>query len=249
MLAVSINCTDACPYSLYPDTLRRDRTASPSLAFSVSAMAYYVTISEEDMTGKLMVGAVRILPLCIMLLALPAIITAQSIPPPPPPPPSTPQPTQPDGCADAYFIGVHGVREGPDLNGQGPSDLLKEIWKTFEHIAHDAGKRNVTRHYLRYPNPNQPSWDVVGNLGYILGAKIRGVMELNKFVRETVLKECPKDKNPKIVLVGYSLGAWVINDWLDGNNDLWDYIRAVELYADPLWYRFGPAFPTDPFSN
>lgn len=58
--------------------------------------------------------------------------------------------------------------------------------------------------------------------------------------------------------MGYSLGAWVINDWLLSktlinyikwdfkNKDLWKYIRAVELYGDPLWYRFGPAFPADP---
>jgi hypothetical protein len=85
--------------------------------------------------------------------------------------------------------------------------------------------------------------DVVRNLGFLVGAKVRGVLKLNKFVRETVLTEC---ENPKIVLVGNSLGAWVINEWLNFNKDLWGYISAVELYGDTLWHRFGPASLGDP---
>jgi hypothetical protein len=63
--------------------------------------------------------------------------------------------------------------------------------------------------------------------------------ELGKRVRE-VLETCSE---PKIVLVGYSVGALVINQWLSRHQDLWSYIRAVELYGDPMWRRYGPPFP------
>jgi Cutinase len=70
-----------------------------------------------------------------------------------------------------------------------------------------------------------------------------------------VLRECP---NPRIFLVGYSLGSWVIDEWLSrekeqgGGKDLWDYIKAVELYGDPLWYRRGSAYlggPVDTYGG
>jgi hypothetical protein len=42
--------------------------------------------------------------------------------------------------------------------------------------------------------------------------------------------------------VGYSTGALVINEWLNKNKELWQYISAVELYGDVLWHRHGPPF-------
>lgn len=51
-----------------------------------------------------------------------------------------------------------------------------------------------------------------------------------------MLRSCPTQK---IVLVGYSLGAWIIDDWLsrNTNKDVWPNIVAVELYGDPIWHR------------
>ena len=42
----------------------------------------------------------------------------------------------------------------------------------------------------------------------------------------------------------YSLGAWIVNDWLSRpeNKSLWPNIRAVVLYGDPLWHRSGQGF-------
>jgi hypothetical protein len=143
--------------------------------------------------------------------------------------PANCQPTA--GCADAYFIGAHGT--GEDEN----SPVIVETWEEFNILAGLAGINNVDYYSLEYEAPPP---DSVEKIIELLGARDRGVDELHKHIRETVLKEC---KNPKIVLVGYSLGAWVIDEWLSKHQDLWSYIRAVELYGDPMWYRFGPAFP------
>jgi hypothetical protein len=39
----------------------------------------------------------------------------------------------------------------------------------------------------------------------------------------------------KIALVGYSMGAWVINKWLKDHPSEWILISAVVLYGDPCW--------------
>jgi Cutinase len=39
----------------------------------------------------------------------------------------------------------------------------------------------------------------------------------------------------KIVLVGYSMGAWVINKWLVDHRSEWPMIKGVLLYGDPCW--------------
>jgi len=37
----------------------------------------------------------------------------------------------------------------------------------------------------------------------------------------------------KIVLVGYSMGAWVINKWLVDYSSEWKMIKGVLMYGDP----------------
>ena len=39
----------------------------------------------------------------------------------------------------------------------------------------------------------------------------------------------------KIALVGYSMGAWVINDWIMQHSGEWNMIKAVVLYGDPCY--------------
>ena len=41
----------------------------------------------------------------------------------------------------------------------------------------------------------------------------------------------------KVALVGYSMGAWVINKWLKDHSSELSMIKAVALYGDPCWDR------------
>jgi hypothetical protein len=145
----------------------------------------------------------------------------------------------PAGCADAYFIGAHGTAEGPDGSGRATSRVLLETAVHF--LREKPGNARVKVDYLVYPAADltyllllAPELAAALFINDLIAAKDSGVIALNEHVRNTVLRECP---NPKIVLVGYSLGAWVIDDWLSRreNEILWQHIRAVELYGDPQW--------------
>ena len=139
---------------------------------------------------------------------------------------------------DAYFIGAHGTFEGPDGSGTAKSQAIVETAVGFlKELKAKLGQAVVDVHYLEYPSPGVSVLPTI-TIDDFISAKDKGVDALDRHVRNTVLNECI---NPKIVLVGYSLGAWVINEWLgrEENKNLWPNIRAVELYGDPLWHRSG----------
>ena len=136
------------------------------------------------------------------------------------------------GCVNAHFIGVHGTLEGPDALNLVPfvSKVIDETWKNFYGLAKERGEDNVKGCALDY----------AGSLENLLaGAVDPGVEELDEYIRDEILKVCPTQS---IVLAGYSLGAWIIDDWLRRNKDVWPNIVAVELYGDPLWHRAGNAY-------
>jgi len=130
-----------------------------------------------------------------------------------------------NNCPNVYFIGVHGI--GEDAG----SPELDETWQVF-----NANRpTDKTAHYisLAYHAPDFKSWNDIANL--IVPAEQEGVQNLTVLIRKEnngILRNCPTQS---IVLVGYSLGAWIVNDWLDKNMDIWPNIVAVELYGDPLW--------------
>jgi Cutinase len=112
-------------------------------------------------------------------------------------------------------------------------------------VQEEVKGKNIKAYYIDYPSPLffKSKDGLIKFIDNTINGVRGGVKNLNAYVRETVLKEC---KNPKVVLVGYSIGALVINKWLSKEktkNDLWDYISAVELYGDPLWHRYGPPYP------
>jgi cutinase len=131
-------------------------------------------------------------------------------------------------CADTYFIGMHGTAEGPDGQNQILSQVIGETWENFYDLATELGK-NVKGYAIEY---HAPVWQAP-----ISGVNAgRGSVALN----EHVLKIEESCAAPSIVLAGYSLGAWAINNWLSEHEDRWGQILAVELYGDPLWYRLVP---------
>jgi hypothetical protein len=145
---------------------------------------------------------------------------------------------EPTGCLDAYFIGMHGTAEGPDGPNQILSQVIGETWENFHDLATKAGK-NVRGYAIDYP---APVWTVATH-AVIANVAIGKAALGNRFNK--IRESCVLPKLPSVVLVGYSLGAWVINEWLSAPETqvFWWLIEAVELYGDPLWSRFGPAFP------
>ena len=137
-----------------------------------------------------------------------------------------------NNCPDVYFIGVHGT-----LQDAG-SPELDETWKIFD--ANRPADQTARYISLVYHSPDFKSWEDAANLFF--PAEQEGLKNLNVLIRKEnngILKNCPTQR---IVLVGYSLGSWIVNDWLSKNENLWSHIRAVVLYGDPLWHRSGQGF-------
>jgi hypothetical protein len=134
------------------------------------------------------------------------------------------------------FIGVHGSIEGPDGSGRADSPTIVETRNAFEALAKEKGKVPQSE-LLLYIAPDWNSWleDLIHEA---LPYEQRGREELSRLI-QAVLKRCPTQN---IVLTGYSFGAWIINDWLGKNPDIWPNIRGVVLYGDPLWERTGPPY-------
>ena len=65
-----------------------------------------------------------------------------------------------------------------------------------------------------------------------IDAKNRGVEQLDKEI-VSIRNRCV---DPKIVLTGYSLGAWAIDYSLIHRREHWPYIRGIVLYGDPQFY-------------
>jgi Cutinase len=141
--------------------------------------------------------------------------------------------TPPPGCVDAYFIGVHGVQQDAG------SPEIEETWRAF--AANVPPGKTALYNSLPYHAPDFKSWADPANL--FGPSEAEGVRYLDLTIKPEnngILKIlCPMQS---IVLVGYSLGAWVVNDWLSKNPGLWPNIRAVVLYGAPLWRRSGQGY-------
>jgi hypothetical protein len=99
--------------------------------------------------------------------------------------------------------------------------------------------------YVQYPDVHPGKWDVLDAAhnptmhGPLTAAVNAGVKALQDHVAAWV-KGCRLGQL-KIALVGYSMGAWVINKWLKEHPEEWIVIGAVVLYGDPCyWYKPGP---------
>jgi hypothetical protein len=113
--------------------------------------------------------------------------------------------TPPPGCVDAYFIGVHGTQQDAG------SPEIEETWDAFAKNTPQGKTTLYTR--LFYHAPDFKDWTDSANLFF--PAEQTGVQELTNVIKGTpngilygILEKCPTQS---IVLVGYSLGAWIVN--------------------------------------
>jgi predicted esterase len=144
------------------------------------------------------------------------------------------QPAANSRCGAPVMFGLHGMGEGP--SGSDPK-LSAEIsdFDAAQNIISGA----VLMDFVPYPTVKPSKWDVLDaiNKGPLTKAVKTGESHLQSYVA-TWAKGCKASKD-KIALVGYSMGAWVINEWLKDNPKEWRLIKAVVLYGDPCW-RDGP---------
>lgn len=133
-------------------------------------------------------------------------------------------------CADAYLIGLHGMLQGPDSRDDTlqKSQEIAETGRILKTLK--PNNRTLALDSLNYHVP--ATW----NIPEIPQGVPPAVAALSTKIAE-VRSGCATQS---FVLVGYSFGAWVIEEWLSENRPLWNLIKAVEVYGDPLWCRSAP---------
>lgn len=136
------------------------------------------------------------------------------------------------GCPTAEIIGVHGTNEGPSSTESKDSPEIKATFAAFAADEQERGEHGARLQYYAYPTVTfadylPVNWPALATTIDDYASELEG--ELASFSYS-----CP---HTPISLVGYSLGALLINNMLTSYGDEWDFIDAVELYGDPCWYN------------
>src|SRR5579862_2509543 len=129
-------------------------------------------------------------------------------------------------CANTVpvFFGLHGMYEGPSKTVQTISPEIQGF--DYEQNLISGA---VLNYPVSYPTATASLRDMIH-----LGKKVAtGVKHLQSDLA-AYTKGCTREQD-KVALVGYSMGAWVIDTWLGTHPREWKKIRAVVLYGDPCW--------------
>ena len=135
-------------------------------------------------------------------------------------------------CPAAEIIGVHGTGEGPSSTNSKNSPEIKATFAAFTTDEQKLGTSGARLVY--YPSPTVTFAD------YLVAAWPKLYQVVNGYAGELEAElegfshDCP---GTPISLVGYSLGALLINNMLSSYSNEWNFIDAVELYGDPCWYN------------
>jgi hypothetical protein len=137
--------------------------------------------------------------------------------------PSAPPATSDPNCGRPVMFGLHGMAEGP-------SRTIAAISPELESI--DTDQNAISGAVLMAPIPYTTvyanAWSVLFKTAY---AVITGENNLESAIKSWTAG-CATSQD-KIALVGYSMGAWVINKWIMDHPLERFMIKAVVLFGDP----------------
>jgi hypothetical protein len=131
------------------------------------------------------------------------------------------------------FFGLHGMAEGPsNENGSGQIHTISPELLSFDDDQ-NAISGAVLIAPVGYPTVYASAWDVLDTIH--LGPLTKAVNDAESALQTDITgysKGCSVFQD-KIALVGYSMGAWAINKWIEDHPLEWPMIKAVVLYGDP----------------
>jgi hypothetical protein len=130
-------------------------------------------------------------------------------------------------CTAPVFFGVHGMNEGP-------SPSISAVSPEILSFADQNAVASVGIFPVSYTTVYPSAWSVISSL---YSALDNGENALQADIA-AYSKGCSASQD-KIALVGYSMGAWVINKWIMDNPSEWNMIKAVVLYGDPCYASGG----------
>jgi hypothetical protein len=119
---------------------------------------------------------------------------------------------------------VHGIGQGPTVSH--PQLSQSPTLYTFATDLRDT--TSFTARPVPYPAADGfnlvATWDTYMN---------DGVRNLQSDITQGNNSTCAGYRH--IALVGYSMGAWVIDKWLQQHKSEWNEVTAVTLFGDPCW--------------
>lgn len=132
--------------------------------------------------------------------------------------------------APPVFFGLHGMNEGPSDTVGTISTLIVDL---------DRAQNDISGAVLNSPIPYPiVSFSSFITLKHLPATVLEDGVQAGENNLQERLKSWTQGCTPsqdKIVLVGYSMGAWVINKWLMEHSNEWGWIKGVLLYGDPCW--------------
>jgi cutinase len=144
----------------------------------------------------------------------------------------------PSSCPTALLLGLHGMNEGPSDKMPKVSATLAETFAAFRSDTIKRGDKGVKTDALSYKTVTIEDFSTLNGVDdvdrTVNGTAISLLTDLQAFT-----KQCP---SMRILLAGYSMGAWIINDLLTqmlAAGHGWPNIKAIQLYGDPCWYSNG----------
>lgn len=140
------------------------------------------------------------------------------------------------GCSKPLVIGLHGVGEGPDENGSGNlSVVLTDTLSRLQNLEKQHGDPVAEMRFLRH---RTISGQTMTDFGFWRDGNFSAAV---KTASRDLVREVTQARNTcpdrQIALVGYSLGAWIVDDYLAGQSAGFRQrtLSAVVLYGDPEW--------------
>jgi Cutinase len=133
----------------------------------------------------------------------------------------------PGSCANTgpVFFGLHGMNEGPPVTPKFP--FSPEI------SGLDHEQNLISGAVLNDPVPYPTATESLNDLINLVSFVNQGEHNLQSYLAAWT-RGCTTAQD-KVALVGYSMGAWVINKWLKDHSSERSMIKAVVLYGDPCW--------------
>lgn len=124
---------------------------------------------------------------------------------------------------------VHGINQGPTVSN--PQITQSPTLLSFRNdLESDTDIPGFKWWVIEYPAASGfnvvATWDTYMN---------DGERNLQSNITSWNKRTCSGDRH--IALVGYSMGAWVIDKWLQDHKSEWGEVKAVTLYGDPCWHN------------
>lgn len=139
------------------------------------------------------------------------------------------------------FVGVHGVGQGPDGEGNIVDDNhpreIEQTWDRFrERIdGSDLDVAAPVRHLLPYTSPPvRGGLDLLQDLAQVVALFGQVVDNAAARLDHAVGRPCD---DARLVLAGYSMGAWIVGKWLRDHPGKQRQVTGVMLYGDPQWFN------------